>query len=113
MNSAVLVTSKFPYSWGSDDCTPKKEDGTCLTSHSHTSGFHRWYWNHIQPLYLVKFSSNEQCVTAGDDIKNFVRNIKLNGTNQHSHGQDSTHNHKVNNKWLVDFKYTCINAKGY
>ena len=113
MNSAILRTGKYPYSWDSDDCTPKKENGTCRTSHSHTSGFSSYNSNEIEPLYLVKFSSRDQCVTAGDKIKSFMRNIKLNGTHQHSHGQDSSHNHTINSKWDLNLKYSCINAKGY
>mgnify|MGYP001502716562 CR=1 FL=1 len=78
-----------------------------------TNGYTFYDFNEVESLYMSKFNSKGQCTAAGENIKNFMRNSKFNGSMQHSHDQNNLHNHKVNKMYALDLDYTCIKAKGF
>ncbi len=120
IKSIFIEKTKYPIGWGETDCKPKKKNGNCTNNHSHNTS--RSYTNlessnFMQGLHFARFDSYNKCVLAGSQINSFLRNLSLTGSLQHSHSSGAndllTHNHAIDNRYILGMKYKCINAKGY
>ncbi len=119
MKSIFTEKSRFPMDWGNSDCRPKKKDGNCKNDHSHKTNNRYIYLDSelYDGLYFGRFDTYDKCVLAGSQINSFLRNLSLTGTLQHRHSSGAndlwTHNHPIENRYILGLKYKCINAKGY
>ena len=119
MKSIFTEKSKYPRNWGNTDCSPKNKDGNCKNDHSHnTSNVSTYSYSDLREgLYFGRFDTYDKCVLAASQINSFLRNLSLTGSLQHSHSSGAndllTHNHAIDNRYILGLKYKCINAKGY
>ena len=105
---------KYPVNWSSNNCSPKKANGSCKRAHSHPNNFNKWTsGNGIDMLYFSTFSSRRQCQETATKLQNFVRNLNLDGFYEHDHGNSNFyHTHVINQKYEPTLKHICLKAKG-